>query len=131
MTDTVDICERAVDALRAAGVVDARGTRIGALTGKDGIVVRLMPPTTLARYFDGSRRLQLTLQVISKRLDATEAMADCEHASGILMGADLASANGSYELATAPEVDGDIEQLALDADLRHVYAVRLACQAIR
>ena len=131
MTDAVDICERACDALRDAGMADVRGTRMNALSGKDGLVVRQMPPVTLARYMDGTRRVELRVQVVSKRLDPVEAMSDCERAASALQDADLSSANGSFELVGAPEVDGDTEQLALDADLRHVFAVRLACQATR
>ena len=72
MTETMDLCDRAVAALRAAGT-EVLGQRIDRLSGKDGTVVRMMPPRTRATYFDGSRRIDCTLQVISKRLDPVEA----------------------------------------------------------
>lgn len=130
MTETIDICERAVEALRAAGV-EVTGQRLDRITGKDGTVVRMMPPRTVATYFDGSRRIDCTLQVISKSLDPVEAMAECERASDALRAADLSSANGSYEVAAPAEPDGDIEELAVGTDRRHVWAVRLIVQIIR
>ena len=130
MTETIDICERAVEALRAAGV-EVTGQRLDRITGKDGTVVRMMPPRTVATYFDGSRRIDCTLQVISKSLDPVEAMAECERASAALRAADLSRANGSYEVAAPAEPDGDIEELAVGTDRRHVWAVRLIVQIIR
>lgn len=130
MAEGIDLCDRAVDALREAGM-DVLGQRIDRITGKDGTVVRMMPPRTLAEYFDGSRRVNATLQVIAKRLDPVEAMAECERASEVLRGSDLDSANGSYEVAVPAEPDGDMEELAVGSDRRHVWAVRLAVQIIR
>lgn len=130
MTETIDICTRAVDALKAAGIA-ALGQRIDHITGKDGVVVRTMPPRTVATYFDGSRRIDMTLQVIAKSLDPVEAMAACERASDILRAADLSSANGSYELAAPAEPDGDMEEITVGTDRRHVWAVRLVAQIIR
>ena len=133
MTETIDICTRAVDALKAAGI-DALGQRIDRITGKDGVVVRMMPPRTVATYFDGTRRIALTLQVIAKDLDPLKAMAECERAVEVLRTADLSSANGSYELADPAypaEPDGDIEELSVGTDRRHVWAARLVVQIIR
>lgn len=130
MSEAIDICDRAADALRKAGI-EVLGQRIDRLTGKDGSVVRMMPPRTLARYFDGSRRMEATVQFIAKRLDPTEAMAECERASDALQAADLESANGSYRLVSQAEPDGDMEELAVGADRRHVWAVRLTAQIIR
>ncbi len=133
MNETIDICERAVDALRRAGI-DALGQRLDRVTGKDGVVVRMMPPRTVASYFDGSRRIDCTLQVIAKSLDPVEAMAECERAADAIRAADLSSANGSYELAdqaSPAEPDGDIEELAVGTDRRHVWAARLVVQIIR
>lgn len=130
MTETVDLCERAADALRAGGV-DATTKRIDRLSGKDGTVVRMMPPRTRATYFDGSRRIDYTLQVISKSLDPMEAMATCERATEVLRAADLASANGSYEALAQAEPDGDVEEVAVGADMRHVWCARLTVQTIR
>nr|UWH96134.1 MAG: hypothetical protein [Bacteriophage sp.] len=75
MTETIDICARAVEELKSAGM-DVLGQRIDRMTGKDGIVVRMMPPRTVATYFDGSRRVNCTLQVIAKNLDPIEAMSE-------------------------------------------------------
>ena len=133
MTETIDICERAVDALKKAGI-DALGQRIDRITGKDGVVVRMMPPRTVATYFDGTRRIDCTLQVIAKSLDPIEAMAACECAVEALRSADLSSANGSYELADPAypaEPDGDVEELAVGTDRRHAWAARLVVQIIR
>ena len=133
MTETIDICERAVDALKKAGI-DALGQRIDRITGKDGVVVRMMPPRTVATYFDGTRRIDCTLQVIAKSLDTIEAMAACERAVEALRSADLSSANGSYELADPAypaEPDGDVEELAVGTDRRHAWAARLVVQIIR
>lgn len=133
MTETIDICERAVDALKKAGI-DALGQRIDRITGKDGVVVRMMPPRTVATYFDGTRRIDCTLQVIAKSLDPIEAMAACERAVEALRAADLSSVNGSYELADPAypaEPDGDVEELAVGTDRRHAWAARLVVQIIR
>lgn len=129
MTDAMDIAERALDALRAAGM-RVEGTRLDRLTGKDGSVVRALPSRVLAAYFDGSRREECALQFVCKSLDPVEAMAECERASRVLRDADLESANGSYALVGRPEPDGDMEELAVDA-MRHVWAARLAVQIIR
>ncbi|HIS39955.1 MAG TPA: hypothetical protein IAC12_03820 [Candidatus Aphodovivens avistercoris] len=130
MTEAIDICERAADALRGAGM-DALGTRIDRITGKDGVVVRMMPSRTLEHYLDGSRLVECVLQVVSKRLNPADAMADCERASDALRAADLSSANGSYAVVLPAEPDGDMEELAVGEDRRHVWAVRLAVQIMR
>lgn len=133
MADAIDIVDRAVDALEAAGI-EVLGQRIDRLTGKDGTVVRMMPPRTVATYFDGSRRIDCTLQVICKRLDPAEAMAECDRAAEALRAADLSSACGAYQLADpgAPsERDGDVEELSVGADRRHVWASRVIVQIIR
>ena len=130
MTETIDICERAVEALKADGM-DVLGQRIDRLNGKDGTVVRMMPPRTRATYFDGSRRVDCTLQVIAKRLEPLEAMAECERAVSALRAADLSSANGSYEIVAQAEPDGDIEEMTVGADRRHVWQARVVAQIIR
>lgn len=134
MADSIDIVDRAVDALAAAGI-EALGQRIDRLTGKDGTVVRMMPPRIVATYFDGSRRIDCTLQVISKRLEGpAAAMEECDRAADALCAADLSSANGSYELADAAEPaerDGDVEELAVGTDSRHVWAARVLVRIIR
>lgn len=133
MTETMDLCDRAVAALREAGM-EVLGQRIDRLSGKDGTVVRMMPPRTRATYFDGSRRVDCTLQVISKRLDPVEAADECDRAAGILCEADLSSANGSYALADAAvpaERDGDVEEMTVGADRRHVWQARVTVQVIR
>lgn len=134
MSETIDICERAAEALRASGMDCVHAQRLDRITGRDGVVVRMMPPRTVATYFDGTRRIDCTLQVIAKSLDPTEAMAECDRASEILRSADLSSANGSYELADPAypaEPDGDVEELAVGTDRRHVWAIRLVIQIIR
>ena len=134
MADAIDIVDRAVDALAAAGI-EVLGKRIDRLAGKDGTVVRMMPPRTVATYFDGSRRIDCTLQVISKRLEgAAEAMSECDRAAEALCAADLSSANGSYELVDAAEPaerDGDVEELSVGTDRRHVWAARVLVRIIR
>lgn len=131
MTETIDICSKAVEALKTAGMDGVLGQRIDRMTGKDGVVVRMMPPRTVATYFDGSRRVNCTLQVISKNLDPIVAMSECERASDILRAADLSSGNGSYEVAAPAEPDGDIEEITVGTDRRHVWAARLVVQIIR
>ncbi len=134
MSEGIDICDRAAEALRAAGIDAVLTQRIDRITGKDGVLVRMMPPSTVATYFDGTRRINCTLQVIAKSLDPTEAIAICDKACDVLKTADLTSKNGSYELADPAypvEPDGDVEELAVGVDRRHVWAIRLVCQIIR
>lgn len=131
MTEAIDIVERAVDALGAAGI-EVLGQRIDRLSGKDGTVVRMMPPRTRATYFDGTRRVDLTLQVVAKRLDPVEAADACDRAASALCSADLSSANGSYELVDAgAERDGDIEEMAMGADRRSVWSARVVVPVTR
>lgn len=131
MTESIDIVDRAMDALEAAGI-EVLGQRIDRLSGKDGTVVRMMPPRTRATYFDGTRRIDCTLQVIAKRLDPIEAADACDRAASVLCAADLSSANGSYELVDAgAERDGDIEEMAVGTDRRQVWAVRVIVRIIR
>lgn len=131
MSRTVDICKRALAALHAGGMPQLLGERIDRLTGKDGVVIRMLPPHTVATYFDGTRRMDYTLQVIAKSLDPLEAMSLCEQACEILRTADLSSANGTYELAASAEPVSDIEEITIGADRRHVFCVRLTAQIIR
>lgn len=134
MNEGIDLCERAADALRSAGINTAITQRIDRITGKDGVVVRMMPPVTVATYFDGTRRINCTIQVIAKSLDPTESISICDKACEVLRTADLSSKNGSYEPADSSypaEPDGDVEELAVGIDKRHVWAIRMSCQIIR
>ena len=130
----IDIHERVRDALSAAGIRDVTAGRITAATAQDGVVVRLMPTVTTARYMDGSRRCDCYFQVIAKgrRSDGAEAPADvCERAIGVLRDATLESANGSFSLVSRPEPDGDVEELAVGGDRTYVFAVKFVCKIIR
>ena len=126
----IDICEVAARALCEAGI-PAKALPLTAIDGKDGVVVRLMPSVTRRTYMDGSRLLTCYVQVVAKSLDEYGAMDTCERAARILTGADLSSANGSYEVVGLAEQDGDVERLAIGADRRRVWAVRVAAQIIR
>lgn len=131
MTEAIDICEVAAAALRAAGMAEAKAQPLTSLDRKDGVVVRLMPPVTRRTYMDGSRLIDCTMQVIAKGLDEYAPMDACERAARVLTGADLSSANGSYEAVGLAEQDGDVERLGIGADRRHVWAVRVREQIIR
>lgn len=130
MTDGIDICERAAEALRAAGI-EAQARPLARLDGKDGTVVRLMPSVTRRQYMDGRRLLDCYVQVVSKSLDEYGAMETCDEAARVLRSADLASANGSYELCGLAEQDGDVERLGVGTDRRFVWGVRLVAKIIR
>ena len=120
----IDICERARDALSAAGLKGASVKRLDALTGRGGIVVRLMPSTTQRTYYNGSRDVLCYFQVVSKRRDPLQAMNDCQAAEETVPMADLASRNGSYEISGPAEVDSVAQEVAVGHDGMHVWAVR-------
>ena len=130
MSEALDICEVAARALRGGGI-DAKARPLSAIDKKDGTVVRLMPSVTRRTYMDGTRLLDCCLQVVSKALDEYEPMGTCERAARILEAADLSSGNGSYEIVGLAEQDGDIERVAIGADMRHVWAVRIVAKIIR
>lgn len=130
MSETVDLCERARDALLAAGMRGVHAERLDRVKGKDGVVVRPLPPAVRREYYDGTRLVDYRFQVVAKSLDAIEAMGLCDEALRALRSADLASGNGSYEAVGRPEPDGDVEELAVGEDGRHVWAARLV-QKIR
>ena len=119
----VDICERARDALVEAGFADVHARRLDALTGREGVVVRLMPSTTQRTYYSGARDVTCYFQVVSKRRDPLQAMNDCHAAAEALPLADLASRNGSYEVSGPAEVDQDAQEVAADQGM-HVWAAR-------
>lgn len=125
----IDICERARDTLEAAGMRGVLVRRLGALSGREGAVVRLMPSATVATYYDGTRDVELPLQVVSVRRDPLAAMADCDLASEVLPLADLASANGSYDLAGPVETDGQPEDSGVTDNGMHVWTVRFRALA--
>ncbi len=128
--EAIDIAERAADALRAAGI-PVQGTRLDGLSGRDGCVVRMVAPHTAEHYYDGSRLVSCTLQFVSKHLDAIECMDECERAACALRAADLSSANGSYAMEGPVQADGEAEELAFGADMRHVWCARLTARIIR
>lgn len=130
MSEAIDICEVAAAALRAAGI-GAQASPLSRLDGKDGVVVRLMPSATVVTYMDGGRLIDCRFQVVAKSLDEYGAMDACERAARVLTGADLASANGSYEICGEAEQQGDVERVALGTDRRYVWAVRLTAKIIR
>ena len=120
----IDICERARDALAGAGMDPVLVRRLDALSGREGAVVRLMPSATVATYYDGTRDVLLSLQLVSVRRDPLEAMADCDLAMDVLPLADLGSANGSYELAGPVEADGQPEDAGVADNGMHVWTAR-------
>lgn len=131
MSGGIDVLDRAVAALRAAGVAEAQARPLSRLDGKDGVVVRMMPPITRRTYFDGSRMVDCPLQVIAKSLDELAAMETCEKAARILCSADLSSANGSYRSIDGAEPDGGAERLSVGSDGRFVWAARVVVKMIR
>lgn len=135
MSETIDICERAADALNGSGEF-AQTVQTGLLTAltKSGCVVRLMPASNVKHYMDGSRREDCNFQFIAKGEpgdDEAVVAGLCEAALRALRWADLASANGSYTLVSRPEPVGDVDELAVGNDGRHVYAVAFKCVIVR
>ena len=130
-TAAVDICERARDALVAAGAGKVLVRRLDGLSGREGVVVRPMPGTVVSSYYDGSRDVVLRFQVVVKRRSPVEAMDWCDAAVAAILGADLSSANGSYDLAGPAWVEEDAQEVALGDDEMHVWAVRFGAAATR
>lgn len=122
----IDICERARDALAAAGMDDVHVRRLDALTGREGVVVRLMPSRTVRSYYDGTRDVACTFQALAKYRDALRAMNAVDEVAEVLRHADLSSANGSYSLAGQPEQQGYPEEVAVAEDGMHVWAARFS-----
>lgn len=131
----MDICERAAEALNASGEFPTT-VQTGLLTAltKAGCVVRLMPASNVKHYMDGSRREDCNFQFIAKGEpgdDEAVVAGLCETALHALRWADLASANGSYTLVSRPEPVGEVGELAIGNDGRHVYAVAFKCVIVR
>lgn len=133
MTEAIDICDVAAEALRDGGIDGAKALPLSRLDKKTGVVVRLMPLVTRRTYMDGSRQLDCYLQVVAKGDVGDEygPMDTCERAARVLCAADLSSRNGSYVLCGDAEQDGDVERLGIGTDGRHVWASRVVAKIIR
>jgi len=79
-----DILRAVRDELRSAGLGPLYMRRLGALDGREGIVIRPGAARVLSRYIDGSADMEMPVRVICKRREAVRAMADAEDAADAL-----------------------------------------------
>lgn len=104
MNPEIDLVDQAAAFLREHGLQDVYTRRLDDLTGQEGIVLRRMPSRVVATYMDGVQTIDEIYQVICKYRSEQHAMDVCYEVAGMLNGADIESANGSYRF-TSQDID--------------------------
>lgn len=108
--------------LQDNGYTDAKPGKLANL--KDGgIVVRRIPSTITANYYDGPREIAYIVQVAVAREDEEQAIDECDGILALAPFLDLRSANGSYTF-TSCEPYTDTQELEIPG-YPYVYECRL------
>lgn len=123
----IDLHERAKAYLEAKGYDGVSLKRLDQFTGKEGIVVQLVPASLVESYYDGTQVFDQPYRVTVRRRSEAEAMQVCSDIAETLEGATLESANGSYapadtqgqQIYTAPQ------ELALEEANYYAWYVQM------
>ena len=126
----IDICERAKKLLEEAGFTNVSLKRLDETTGKEGIVIRPMPTTTVDRYYDRSRGEQYVYSITVRRRSERDAIDDCFKIAGLMRYASLDSGNGSYEFVEQ-EIYTEPQEQFLDEQNFYGWQVRIMATITR
>lgn len=121
MIGLIDVAEKRI---RDAGFGKTYFRRLDSSAKREGIVIRVLPATTLGRYFDGSRDVRYYFQIIVKRRSEERAMNECDAIADLLERADLSSEDGSYSV-TSCVVDSEPQELELNESNMYAWKVVL------
>lgn len=123
-----EIIKRAKSTLEAHGIKGVYLRRLDEMTGKEGLIIRLLPITRSDTHFDLSECLQVPYQVIARFRSDSEAFEMCSKAVEILEhcvfpieGAHLSD----QEVYTYPQ------ELEVSESGFYVYEARLTAQVVR
>ena len=126
----VDLCERAADWLRYKGFKDVFVKRLDQFSGKEAIVIRPFPTTTVGRYFDRERDEQYIYQITVRRRSEQKAIEDCYAVAEALNEAYLPSTNGSY-IFIDQEIYTEPQQQELEEANFYAWQVRIVAYITR
>ncbi len=122
MIDLFAITRAARERLAEEGLGGAYTKRLDALTGKEGTVVRLVSSMVVDSHYDLGTCLDVTYQVVCRRLSEAEAMADCTAAATALQ-------HHAHPIAGGQVVDQEIytppQELELNESGYYAYETRL------
>ena len=129
----IDLHERVKAYLEAKGFENVSLKRLDSFTGKEGIVVQLLPATVVETYYDGTQVLDQPYRVTVRRRSEAEAMQTCSDIAEALEHVILASARNEYaphgtegqQVYTAPQ------ELALEEKSFYAWHVQMRARIER